>query len=259
MSWKAKCGKFVSGHAPRAWLALQIARRDRHFEPEYWLLPRLTRRDANSVDVGGNAGQYAYYLSRLTRAVHVFEPNPICLAQLARVRRGNMIVHDVALSDHHGEATMRFDPNNTGVGTIEGANRLDRNPGITSVVERRVKICPLDDLHLENVAFIKIDVEGHEPSVLRGAVNLIGRDKPVLLIEIERRHNSVAFNQVDDLLASVGYRAWRLSQGVLIPVRGDEIDRLQPLPLTQGQEYVNNFIFLPAERLPSFSGLTNYP
>lgn len=257
MNWKAACVKSVSGHAPRAWLAFQIARRSRHFEPEYWLLPRLTRRDANSVDVGGNAGHYAYYLSRLTRAVHVFEPNPICLAQLARMRRRNMVIHDVALSDHRGETTMRFDPDNTGVGTIEAANRLDNNPGIVSVLERQVRICPLDDLNLGNIAFIKIDVEGHEPAVLRGAAGLIARDKPALLIEIERRHNPVAFEQVDDLLASFGYTAWRLFQGALIPVRRDEIDRLQQLPSPSGQEYVNNFIFLPSERLPSFSKLTN--
>ncbi len=248
MTWKGAIAGFGKRIAPRAWLSLEIARRNRHFEKEYWLLPELVRRDANSVDVGGNTGLYAYYLSKLVKVVHVFEPNPICLGQLERVRRRNMTIHDVALSDHRGEAAMRFDPGNEGVGTIEERNRLDNNPGIKSVVERTVKVCPLDDLHLTDIAFMKIDVEGHEPSVLRGATGLISREKPILLIEIERRHNPTAFEEVEDVLAPLGYSSWRLAEGGLVPVSRQEIDGLQVLPMSADRAYVNNFLFFPAER-----------
>jgi FkbM family methyltransferase len=248
MSWKAKVAGFGSRIAPRAWLSLEIARRNRHFEKEYWLLPQLCGRDANAVDVGGNTGLYAYYLSRLVKVVHVFEPNPICLGQLERVRRKNMVIHDVALSDHRGEAKMRFDPGNEGVGTIEPANRLDNNPGIRKVVERDVKVCTLDDLNLSNIAFMKIDVEGHEPSVLRGATHLLATEKPVLLIEIERRHNATAYEDVEDLLKAYGYSSWRLAEGRVVPVSRDQIAQLQVLPMSDGRLYVNNFIFVPPER-----------
>jgi FkbM family methyltransferase len=248
MTWKGAIASFGNRVAPRAWLSLEIARRNRHFEQEYWLLPDLVRRNANAVDVGGNTGQYAYYLSKLVKAVHVFEPNPICLGQLERVRRRNMVIHDVALSDHRGEATMRFDPGNEGVGTIEERNRLDNNAGIKSVVERTVKVCPLDDLDLRDIAFMKIDVEGHEPSVLRGAAGLIAREKPVLLIEIERRHNATAFEEVEDVLAPLGYSSWRLSDGGLVPMSREEIDGLQVLPMSADRPYVNNFLFIPSER-----------
>jgi FkbM family methyltransferase len=241
----ASLGKRV---APRVWLSLEIARRNPHFEREYWLLPQLSRRDANAVDVGGNTGIFAYYLSKVVKVVHVFEPNPICLARLERLRRRNMVIHELALSDHRGEATMRFDPGNDGVGTIEERNRLDKNPGIQSVVERTVKVCPLDDLHLDDIAFMKIDVEGHEPSVLRGATQLIGAQKPVLLIEIERRHNATAFEEVEGVLAPLGYSSWRLSEGGLVPVSRSEIDGLQVLPMSADRDYVNNFIFVPRER-----------
>ena len=246
MNWKAACSSFLKKHAPRTLMALDIARHNRHFEPEYWLLPRLCQRNASSVDVGGNTGHYAYYLSRLTQQVHVFEPNPICLAQLRRVQRRNMIFHEVALSDHAGTALMRFDPHNTGVGTIEARNRLDNNPGIRNIVEREVKIARLDDFNLRDIAFIKIDVEGHEPAVLRGAAGLIEMQKPVLLIEIERRHNRTAFEEVEDLLNGFGYSVLRLSAGSLVPVSRQEIDQVQTLPVTPA--YVNNFIFVPRER-----------
>lgn len=249
MGWKATIAGLGSRVAPRAWLSLEIARRNRHFELEYWLLPQLVRRDANAVDVGGNTGLYAYYLSRLTRVVHVFEPNPICLGQLERVRRRNMVIHDVALSDHRGEATMRFAPGNEGVGTIEPRNGLDNNAGIRSVVERAVKVCPLDECNLTDIAFMKVDVEGHEPSVLRGATQLLGTQKPTLLIEIERRHNATAFEEVEDLLKSFGYSSWRLHEGAVVPVSRHEISGLQVLPISADRPYVNNFIFIPQERV----------
>jgi FkbM family methyltransferase len=248
MSWKSAVANFGNWVAPRTWLSFEIARRNPHYEKEYWLLPEICRPDANAVDVGGNTGLYAYYLSKLVKVVHIFEPNPICLERLERLRRRNMVIHEVALSDHRGEATMRFDPNNDGVGTIEERNRLDNNAGIRSVVERSVKVCPLDDLNLQDVAFMKVDVEGHEPSVLRGAMQLIGAQKPVLLIEIERRHNVTAFEEVEDLLTPLTYSSWRLSETGLIPVSRDEIDRLQVLPIRDDRPYVNNFFFFPLER-----------
>jgi FkbM family methyltransferase len=248
MSWKAKVAGFGSRIAPKAWLSLEIARRNRHFEKEYWLLPQLCRRDANAVDVGGNTGLYAFYLSRLVKVVHVFEPNPICLGQLAKVHRKNMVIHEVALSDHRGEATMRFVPGNEGVGTIEPANRLDKNPGIKEAVERGVKVCPLDDLNLSDISFMKIDVEGHEPSVIRGATQLIETQKPVLLIEIEQRHNTTAYGEVEDLLKTDGYTSWRLAEGKLVPMSRDQVGQLQVLPISDDHPYINNFIFIPPER-----------
>ncbi len=247
-NWRGRIADFAGSIAPRAWLSLEIARRNRHFEKEYWLLPEFCRHDSNAIDVGGNTGMYAYYLSKLARTVHVFEPNPICLAQLEKVRRRNMVIHDVALSDRRGEAVMRFAPGNEGVGTIEPRNQLDKNPGIKAVVERNVKVCPLDDLNLSEIVFMKIDVEGHEPAVLRGATRLLAAEKPVLLIEIERRHNATAFEEVEDLLKTFGYKSWRLQDGLLVPVSRGEIDALQVLPMRDDGLYVNNFIFIPAER-----------
>jgi hypothetical protein len=159
-----------------------------------------------------------------------------------------MVIHEVALSDRRGEVPMRFDPGNTGIGTIERRNRLDQYPGIRNVVESNVRICPLDDVGLVNISFMKIDVEGHEPSVLRGAVRLLEKEKPVLLIEIERRHNPGAFEEVETLLSGLGYGGWRLCQEQLIPVHAGELEQLQKFPLQTDEEYVNNFIFVPPGR-----------
>jgi FkbM family methyltransferase len=249
MRWRQDVGRLVQCVvSPRVWQLIQIARRNRYYEEEFWLLPRLCDRNAGSIDVGGNAGVYAYYLSWLTARVHVFEPNPICLAELAKIRRRNMIIHELALSDTRGQAVMRFDPQNTGIGTIEPANSLSKNPGIRQIVERSVEVSPLDDLGLSNIAFMKIDVEGHEAAVLRGAQQFLQAESPVLLIEIERRHHSTSFEQIEDFLRKFGYTCWRLHTGTLMPVRRQEIDALQAMRPENNPAYTNNFIFVPPKR-----------
>ena len=248
MSWKTRVDHLLRAVAPKIWLSFNIARHNRHFEPEYWLLPQLCDRNAVSIDVGGNTGVFAYYLARLSREVQVFEPNPICLAQLSRVRTRNMIVHSVGLSDRRGEAVIRFDPRNTGVGTVEAKNPLTDNLGITSIAEHKIGIATLDDFDLHEVAFMKVDVEGHEPSVLRGASRLLEREQPNLLIECELRHNPTAFSEIHSLLAAVGYTCWRLHQGRLIPVAESDIEHLQQGLPESNPDYVNTFIFLSRRR-----------
>ena len=256
MTWRADVGRLVQkGVSARSWQMIQIARRNRYYEKEFWLLPKLCDRNAGSIDVGGNAGVYAYYLSWLTACVHVFEPNPICLAELGKIKRRNMIIHELALSDTRGQAVMRFDPQNTGVGTIERANNLSNNPGIRQIVQRNVEISPLDDLGLHNIGFMKIDVEGHEAAVLRGSQRLLQAESPLLLIEIERRHHSTSFEQIEDFLKRLSYTCWRLHAGKLIPVSRQEIDALQTMTPESNPAYTNNFIFVPSNRAQVLSDL----
>src|SRR5690606_11886840 len=58
-------------------------------------------------------------------------------------------------------------------------------PGITRHTEVPVRIAPLDSRGLDEVDFIKIDVEGHELAVLRGASKTIEENRPVILVEVK--------------------------------------------------------------------------
>jgi len=64
-----------------------------------------------------------------------------------------------------------------------------------------VETVTLDSLALRNVTFIKIDVEGHELEVLRGATETLRANRPVMMIEI-RDHN---LTPVRELLDGLGY------------------------------------------------------
>ena len=59
-----------------------------------------------------------------------------------------------------------------------------------------------------NIGFIKIDVEGHEREVVEGAKNLIKICKPVLLVEIEKRHNKKPVMETINFINQLGYSAF---------------------------------------------------
>ena len=67
-----------------------------------------------------------------------------------------------------------------------------------------VELRTLDSYGFEDVAFIKIDVEGHEEAVLAGAGDTLVRAKPVLLIEIEERHNPGGLDRIAKRLSRIG-------------------------------------------------------
>ena len=148
------------------------------------------------LDVGANIGNHALYLAKFTSAttIHAFEPMPRSFEHLSSnmKRNGceNVILHKVALSDSSGVAKMDFpDPTNQGMARIS-------EDGL------EVRLIRLDDINVGKVSLIKIDVEGHELSVLRGGLETIRKHRPHLYIEIQ---NENLLSEVEDFLFKLGY------------------------------------------------------
>ena len=108
----------------------------------------------------------------------------------------------------------------------------------------------LDECGLENVAFLKIDVEGHEHAVLRGAAGLISSCRPTILIELEERHTAGAVKATKNYLDEFGYRGFFLSDGRLRHIDSFEPARDQRLPIQRhgSAAYINNFLFIHESR-----------
>ena len=111
------------------------------------------------------------------------------------------------------------------------------------------------------MTFMKIDVDGHEVPVLRGAAATIRRDRPRLHIEVEQRIQPI--EDVTELLATWGYRGWVLPGRQWVPLadfplaahqaatvhaadRGLARRLLWPFP-----RYVNSVLFLPQGQEPA--------
>lgn len=158
-----------------------------------------------------------------------------------RVLPRNVALYRVALSDTNATTSLRYDPGNTGIGTIEARNTLTENAGIKSIVSHEVETRRLDDYGFKDVALIKVDVEGHEEAVLRGAEATIEANRPTIICEIEERHNPGGLDRARQWLGARGYQTFVLRDGQItdldtVVVSGD-IEIASP-------SGINNFIFV---------------
>jgi FkbM family methyltransferase len=139
-----------------------------HWAPDEQAIAGLAlTKDSVVVDIGANIGAMARIFAKRAKVVHAFEPSPRALEYLRLNAEENVIVHPVALSDH------------SGVGLFEERESLDRSSLSDHGVEVPVRTLDSFDLKPD---LIKIDVEGFEPEVLRGARETLQRS-PILLFE----------------------------------------------------------------------------
>lgn len=212
-----------------------------------------------AVDVGAWYGPWTYWLSRRGIEVEAFEPNPRVAEALRRASSDLVHVHEVALSDRGGRAALQLDNDRVGgegTGTVVSRESAptDDDHALSISVETR----PLDDYQLDDVALIKVDVEGHEFAVLSGARLTIERCCPVLVIELEDRHADVA--PTFEHLAANGYEARRYLDSQWVPVSAQELVDLQDAhhsayppqsylqSVVRPQGYPNNVVFAHVDR-----------
>lgn len=156
-----------------------------------------------------------------------------------------------AASDRPGTARLWFPPDDAG---DRGVSSLIRRDIHSHAVE--VPCVTLDGLGLHDVDFVKIDVDGNELAVLRGAEALLTRDRPALFIELESRIQPIA--PVVDHLTQRGYTGWVLPAATWLPLASFPLEAHQArtshvaaqgllrrvLP-PRGPRYVNSVLFLP--------------
>jgi FkbM family methyltransferase len=226
---------------PRLELARVTARELKKGEPELRLAQFLADPSRAAIDAGANRGIWAHVLARVCPKVYAFEPNPKLFAVLRAAAPRNVECFAYGLSDADGEARLMV----PGEGVRFSNQGATLNPAKVegqAFRETLVETRRLDALSLDPVGFIKIDVEGHELSVLRGGAALIARDKPTLIVEMEERHTKRPLRDALQEVRALGYRMLYLGAHGLQD--GDALDPEHPPASPRGVP-VNNFIFLP--------------
>ncbi len=229
-------------------------------EPELDILKDLVQAGDHVIDVGGNRGTYAYKLHALGCRVEVFEPNGVCAKILNAwaANKPHVSVHSVALSNVAGSAVLHVPVDAAGIAHDASAS-LENTPS-GEVEDKTVELKTLDSYGFRDITFIKIDVEGHESSVLGGASTTIETQKPSLLVEIEQRHISRPIAEVFDLIMAYGYSAFFLRGGKLQNINNFDVSKDQDFEgsLHQPGNYINNFIFVhPSTVNPKFRKIIN--
>ncbi|MDP7725269.1 FkbM family methyltransferase [Mycobacterium sp. TY814] len=188
---------------------------------------------ATVVDVGASWGLFTYHLARRvgkSGQLYSFEPHPDNAPMLRKLGRARPNVHfsQAAVSDETGTAQLLVPEHRHRQVTAQGSLAHGFDGQGVDVRKIEVPLVRLDDvLEGVDVDFVKIDVEGHEMSVLRGGAETFRRCGPAILIEIEQRHLSVPIGDVFGQIEGLGYRLFYVTESALRPVAEFEVQRDQ--------------------------------
>jgi len=200
---------------------------------ERWVdifLDRVLKPGYVAIDVGANSGCHTLVMASAVGGngkVVAFEPNPRMFNRLkANVklnRLENVDLCPVALSDQSGIVTLHIPKDgdyNQGLGSIHSANLEEASDQVN------VPKISLDDWvdqhYLSRIDLIKIDVEGHEMQVFKGAYQTLKKFKPILIFEFSERqwrNAGVTAEQVEKLLGDLEYDLYVMRRNVTTSIR----------------------------------------
>jgi FkbM family methyltransferase len=212
-------------------------------DEELFYVSKLLKSKRRFLDIGANVGIYSYYFKNIFDKVDAFEPLSEITHRLRSIHNGSLNVHNVALSNKIGELQF-YIPIINGK-TFPQLASLEKRDGDCEV--RTVKVETVDCHDFDDVDLIKIDVEGHERFVIEGALKVIKKNMPILIIEIEQRHIEFEIHEVFRSILSLNYSGFFLQKGILTSLKefSYELNQKPFLENVEDKEYINNFIFIP--------------
>ena len=159
-------------------------------------------RNKDIIDAGGYVGDTALLFSSYTdKSIHVFEASPSNMDIIRETIRLNHLENIVPVSKALGEksGTATFS-----LGERNSCNSLVERPGYNYPDHIEVPVVTLDDYVRENnieVGLIKVDIEGGEQLLLKGAVETIRTQHPILLISIY--HSANDFFEIKPMIEKI--------------------------------------------------------
>jgi FkbM family methyltransferase len=224
-------------------------------------------RPGTLIDVGAHAGAFTLPLAQLPDVcVLAFEPIPDVAQRLQervkhelRERAGNVAVFSVALGDLPRRATLSI-PTVDGSPVLEWASiakdfermRAQDPAHLGATVSYEVDVWPLDSLDLDDVKSIKLDAEGNEFAIVRGARHTIARCRPFISVELEERHAAGCTWSVPAFLDALRYDAYFVHEQTVYPVSALDrglMHRASSAPSCReySDPYIFEYYFIPRE------------
>lgn len=201
-------------------------------------------------DIGAHKAGYLYFfLERLGASgkIYAFEPQSILYRYLSKLQHlfnwTNVTIEPAAVSDKTGAALLCV-PFNNGRHSSPCATIIESHMSFDFQLKEEVKTIRLDEYcsHLRIVPdLIKVDVEGNELSVFKGAEQTLRKYRPKLLFESEARFvGEEAVMTTFDFLKQIGYKGHFIMNEAIHPISDFDIAYHQDL---SSSTYCNNFIF----------------
>ncbi len=184
----------------------------------FQFLELLKCSEGNILDIGANLGIMTVHLAQAfpDATVHAFEPIPdnchVFKQVIEKYKLKNVVFHEVALGEENGTAEMIL-PRNRGT-KLQGLSHVKHN-SITEWNDGEVfevEMKRLDDMDIGKVCGIKMDVENFEYFVLKGGIELLKRDSPIIYTELWKNGNRT---KCFELLEELGYKPHVVQKGHL--------------------------------------------
>ena len=154
------------------------------------LLSKELKKGMTCLDVGGNIGYYTLLESKIIGnegKVIAIEPSPPNFQHLKKNLEiqdaKNVVAYNFAAGDVDGSVNFLVYPESNGSFTIPDGETTDLPGELIKVPAKRLDTF-LEELKIENVDFVRMDVEGYESHIIEGMKNTIKKFKPMFQIEV---------------------------------------------------------------------------
>lgn len=148
------------------------------------IIKKHLNNNSNCIDVGSHKGEILDLMLRYAPngKHYAFEPIPYLFEELENNYKTKANIFPFALSDKDGESSFQLVKNAPAYSGIKKRRYDISNPEIEEI---KVELKKLDNIipKEDKISLIKIDVEGGEFDVLKGAIKILKRDKPIIIFE----------------------------------------------------------------------------
>lgn len=172
-------------------------------QSNFYFFKQVCKPGMNSIDIGAHIGLYSTYMQKLSGGkVYSFEPTPSTISVLKQTISLNDVADQIevvaaAVSDKAGKARFNVDPEPASV-----SNSLVQYERTANLNTCEVDVVTIDGFVNQRklkINFIKIDAEGAELAVLKGAQNTLATQRPVMILAL---HPSaiIARNETSEMI-----------------------------------------------------------
>lgn len=169
----------------------------------------LYAKDKNIVEIGSSAGYHTVYLSSIAKHVYSFEPQETTykalLTNLEMNNCKNVTTHNFALYSKNCKMKTSW------VVPYTSENHSATSVPLVVNEDGNIETKTLDSLNLSYIDFIKIDAQGSDLNILKGGIETIKKNKPVLLFEHERDMTD-PYSDYEKFIEEIGYDMKKVSE-----------------------------------------------
>jgi FkbM family methyltransferase len=219
---------------------------------EFAYIKKSIKKGGLVFDIGAHKAGYLYQMLQQTGKggnLIGFEPQQILFTYLEKIKNlfhwDNVVIEHIALSNVSGQSNLYLPALLHGKLSSPSATIVEHENDINFQTTEKVIITTLDaycEKHQLIPQFLKVDVEGNELKVFKGAEAILKKHRPKILVEIEARHIGKAqVMETIHFLESLGYQG-KIIQGThFIPTTEFSFEKFQDF--SNKATYCNNFIF----------------